>query len=199
MSDPKDRRPKTRSITGLILAGGAGRRMGGQDKGMLLWQGQPLARHVAVRLRPQVDQLIISCNRNESFYRALADATALDVRPEYQGPLAGLESVRGHIESDLLLVAPCDTPLLPPDMCSRLEQEIIHSQERICYVHDGNRSQYLCAIMRTEVLEQLPDYLNAGHRAVHQWYLQEGARAVDFTDRQGAFINCNSELDLQKR
>ncbi|MEM1154121.1 MAG: molybdenum cofactor guanylyltransferase MobA [Pseudomonadota bacterium] len=199
MSDPRHSRQDTQAITGLILAGGAGRRMGGQDKGMLRWQGQPLASHVAHRLRPQVDSLIISCNRNASFYRTLADATALDVRPEYQGPLAGLESVRSHIASDLLLVAPCDTPLLPPDMGIRLAEAIRDSQERICYVYDGNRSQYLCAIMRTQVLDLLPDYLNAGHRAVHQWYLQVGARAVDFSDRQGAFINCNAELDLQEK
>lgn len=172
--------------------------MGGQDKGMLRWQGQALARHVSARLRPQVDSLIISCNRNESFYRTLADATVLDARPEYQGPLAGLESARSHVGTDLLLLAPCDTPQLPPDLRTRLEQAIMHSQARICYVHDGNRAQYLCAIMRTEVLELLPNYLNAGHRAVHQWYLQQGALAVDFSDRQGAFINCNSELDLQK-
>ena len=80
----------TEDITGLILAGGAGRRVEGRDKGLIDWQGKPLVQHVALRLRPQVGQLIISCNRNIETYRELADKTVTDSRRDFQGPLAGL-------------------------------------------------------------------------------------------------------------
>lgn len=184
-------------ITGLILAGGAGRRIGGQDKGMLKWRGQPLAAHVAARLRPQVDKLIISCNRNQAYYATLADDIVSDTRPYYQGPLAGLESARNHIETDLLLIAPCDAPMLPLDLCRRLQIAVRNMPNRICYAHDGNRPQYLCAMMWAALLEQLPDYLDAGHRAVHQWYSGQDTHVVDFSDQAAAFINCNSRLDLE--
>ena len=91
-------------ITGLILAGGAGRRVAGRDKGLIEWHGKPLVEHVADRLRPQIGQLIISCNRNVTAYRKLADKIVVDSRRDFQGPLAGLEAASSLIE----------TPFQPP-------------------------------------------------------------------------------------
>jgi len=181
--------------TGLILAGGAGRRVGGRDKGLLSWQGAPLVEHVAQRLRPQVGRLLISCNRNREYYATLDATLVTDSRQDFQGPLAGIESAIPHISSEFLLVAPCDNPLLPLDLASRLLTDINRSDAPgvdICFAHDGERGQYLCAAIRCTALVELPAFLDQGHRAVRQWYTHQGCRSVDFSDRAECFANLNS-------
>ena len=108
------------STSALILAGGAGRRVDGQDKGLLLWRGKPLVEHVVARLKPQVDNLYISCNRNFEQYRRWADVLIADKRDNYQGPLAGIEAASSRITSDYLIVVACDTPLLQSSQSSLL-------------------------------------------------------------------------------
>lgn len=179
------------NITGLILAGGAGRRVGGRDKGLLPWRGKPLAAQVAARLRPQVGRLLISCNRNQAFYAGLADATVADTRGDYQGPLAGLEAAAPQLESEFLLLAPCDTPELPPDLGRRLLAALAGSDHNISYAHDGEREQYLCAALRCAIVPSVSAYLDQGGRAVRHWYAGHGAIAVDFSDCADCFGNYN--------
>jgi len=178
--------------TGLILAGGAGRRVGGRDKGMLTWQGQALAAHVAQRLRPQVGRLLISCNRNEPFYATLGDATVIDNRTDFQGPLAGLEVALPQIGSEYLVIVPCDMPLLPPDLAERLLGALEPGTRDISYAHDGARDQYLCAAIRVAVLPSLGGFLEEGQRAVRHWYARHRYCTVDFADQAGCFENYNS-------
>ncbi len=183
-----------RDITGLILAGGAGRRVGGRDKGLIDWQGRPLVAHVVERLGHQVGRVLISCNRNRTAYEALADGTVGDSRGDFQGPLAGLEAARGVIATPLLLVCACDTPLLPEDLARRLWEALLAPQDGpldVCYAHDGDRDQYLCALLRSDCLASLGAYLDAGQRAVRGWYATLRWQAVDFSDRAGCFVNCN--------
>ncbi len=189
----------SQDTTGLILAGGAGLRMGGADKGLLHWRDEPMAAQVARRLRPQVSRLVISCNRNRDFYATLADATVADSRRDFQGPLAGLEAAIAHITGAYLIVAPCDNPLLPPDLVARLLDPLLSatgSAADISYAHDGERSQYLCAAVRASVLPSLPHFLDEGHRAVHLWYARHRCAVVDFSDETGCFANYN-RLDQQ--
>lgn len=181
----------TGAATGLILAGGAGRRVGGRDKGLLTWRGQSLAAHVAQRLRPQVGRLLISCNRNEPFYATLGDATVFDNRTDFQGPLAGLEAAAPQIGSEFLVIVPCDMPLLPPDLAQRLLGALEPGSSDISYAHDGARDQYLCAAIRVAVLPSLRGFLDEGQRAVRHWYARHRYCSVDCSDQAGCFGNYN--------
>jgi len=182
------------NCTGLILAGGAGKRVGGSDKGLLHWHGQPLAAHVARRLRPQVGRLLVSCNRNSDYYATLADATICDSRGNYQGPLAGMEAAAGLIKTEFLVVSPCDMPLIPTDLVSRLLAPLVGSSSseiQVSYARDGQHDQYLCAAMRCSVLASLQSYLDEGQRAVRHWYARHRCAVVDFSDEAASFINYN--------
>ena len=189
----------SQDITGLILAGGAGLRVDGADKGLLPWRDEPMATRVARRLRPQVSRLLISCNRNRDFYATLADAIVADNRRDFQGPLAGLEAAIPHVTGGYLIVAPCDNPLLPPDLVARLLDPLMSARgcgADISYVYDGERKQYLCAALRSSVLPSLSPFLDEGHRAVHLWYSRHRCAVVDFSDEADCFANYN-RLDQQ--
>lgn len=183
-------------MTGLILAGGAGRRVEGRDKGLVHWQGKPLVEHIIERLKPQVDKIIISCNRNSDVYQQYAPVVAGDSRSNYQGPLAGIEAASASITSDRVLVVPCDMPLLPFDLAQKLAEVIEASggTAGICYAHDGARAQYLCALIDRARLSSVTQFLDGGQRAVREWYAEGNALSADFSDQQIAFQNFN-ELD----
>ncbi len=179
-------------ISGLILAGGAGRRAGGQDKGLLEWRGLPLIEHVYRRIVPQVDEVLISCNRNREQYASLSAIIGHDLRPDYQGPLAGLEAATTAIAHPLLMVVPCDTPMLPTDLVSNLLRELEQAPGKsIAYAKTRDGGQYLCALMRTECFRSLPAFLDSGQRAVRHWYEQVGAVAVDMDEQSENFLNLN--------
>ena len=182
------------NVTGLILAGGAGRRVGKRDKGLIPWQGQALVAHVSNVLRPQVSELLISCNRNFSQYEEFSDLIIADHRQNFQGPLAGLEAAFSSIRTEFLVVVACDTPYLPEDLVSRLIAPLSDTTDdapEIAYAHDGVRAQYLCAVIRRACLSPLTLYLDEGHRAVRDWYKTRRAVAVDFSDSQSNFKNYN--------
>lgn len=183
-------------VTGLILAGGAGRRVGGRDKGLIPWRGKPLVEHVLQALEYQmdkVDELIISCNRNLDEYQKYTTLLVSDGREGFQGPLAGIEAAKPHVHTEFLLLAACDMPLLPRDLVARLRQPLIesHSAIDISVAHDGEREQYLCALLRSTCLQGLGAYLAEGERAVHHWYARHSCATVNFSDQPGAFRNYN--------
>lgn len=181
-------------ITGLILAGGAGRRVGGRDKGLLKWRDRMLVAQVLERLRPQVGPVLISCNRNFDQYAALGTATVADTRRDFQGPLAGLEAAIPHIQTEFLLLVACDTPLLPTDLCNRLMDSLAdeHGEAAdLSYAHDGERGQYLCAVIRSSCLPSLHQHLDAGHHSVRHWYQTMACQVVDFSDEAQGFRNYN--------
>ncbi|MEP5567879.1 MAG: molybdenum cofactor guanylyltransferase MobA [Halioglobus sp.] len=183
------------SISGLILAGGAGRRAGGRDKGLIEWSGRPLIEHVYRNIASQVDDVLISCNRNGDRYAALSSIIEQDLRSDYQGPLAGLEAAAPLIVHPLLMVVPCDTPHLPENLVSTLFIALEKAPEQsVAYATTGDGGQYLCALMRTESLQSLPAFLDSGQRAVRQWYRQIGSVAVDMKEQSACFLNVN-ELD----
>ena len=182
-------------ISGLILAGGAGRRAGGRDKGLIEWEGRPLVEHVYRRIAPQVGEVLISCNRNGDRYAALSPVIEHDLRSDYQGPLAGLEAAASSIVKPLVMVVPCDTPLLPEDLAQRLLTGLEKAPEQsVAYATTRDGGQYLCALIRTESLRSLPEFLDGGQRAVRQWYRQIGSVAVDLQDQSECFLNLNELL-----
>lgn len=185
---------QTDDVSGVVLAGGAGRRMQGRDKGMVEWHGRPLVEHVVERLRPQVGQLLISCNRNQEFYRNYADELLGDLRSDYQGPLAGMEAAAGKLSTKFVLVTPCDAPLLPPDLGPRLLAPLRETRAEpivVSYAFDGERDQYLFAAINVECLHSLTAYLDSGQRTVRGWYQQLPHTSVDFSDQKDCFANLN--------
>ncbi len=182
----------TQSVTGLILAGGAGRRVGGVDKGLMDWRGHALVRQVADRLAPQVGNIIVSCNRNRDRYRALGFETVGDQRAGFNGPLAGFEAAAGHISTPYVAVVPCDTPLLPVTLVTRLLAALdAEGALDVAYASDGSRAHWLCAVLRSEVLHSAGKCLDDGRGAVHAWYARLNTIAVDFSDCAQAFRNLN--------
>ncbi len=179
-------------VTALILAGGAGRRRGGADKGLLEHRGVPLVAQVVAALSPQVGQVLISCNRNRARYAEFGDLAPPDSRTDFQGPLAGLEAVAGTLDAPYLLVVPCDTPALPADLCQRLISPLRNNPElQATWANDGEREQYLCCALRREALSTVTNYLDSGQRAVRHWLGALPHEEIDFSDRPGCFANLN--------
>ncbi|RLQ21510.1 molybdenum cofactor guanylyltransferase [Seongchinamella sediminis] len=184
-------------ICALILAGGAGRRVAGRDKGLLQWHGLPLVAHVHDTLAPQVSEIIISCNRNRERYARIAPLAPPDLRTGYQGPLAGLEAAAPMLQRDFILLAPCDTPALPPELAARLACALQQKPgAQAAFVRAGNRNHYLCALLRRASLAGLGAYLDRGQRAVRHWYTRLDAVPVDFPAQQEAFANFNDLGDF---
>ncbi len=192
MKDQRDR------ISGVILAGGQGKRFGGADKGLQLLNGKPLAAHVAERLAPQVEQLIINANRNLDHYRTLGYSVIQDQRGPWLGPLAGIATALTAITTELALVVPCDTPFLPHDLGQRLYTALHQHQADIAIAHDGQRLQQMCVLLRRPLLDSLNTELSVGHLKVHTWMMQQHHCVVEFADQADAFLNINSSEDLAK-
>jgi molybdenum cofactor guanylyltransferase len=185
-----------RQITGVVLAGGQGRRMAGADKGLVELAGRPLVVHVLARLRPQVGALLINANRNCAAYAALGWPLIADQLAGYQGPLAGVASAMAAAATAYIVTAPCDGPRLPPDLVERLYRALQGGAAELAVAHDGERLQPMHALLPTALLPDLQAYLAAGDRQVIRWYARHRLAEVDFSDRPEAFQNLNTPRQL---
>lgn len=183
--------PKS-EITGAILAGGMGRRMGGRDKGLLKIEGRTLIEHVLDTLRPQTGQLLINANRNLEEYRKLGLPVVQDMVGEFFGPLAGVASALRAADTPYLLTVPCDSPRPPSDLCQRLFQAMIQADAEIAAAHDGQRMQPVFALLRRELLDDMLAYLEQGGRNTGAWYKEQRLALADFSDCPEAFLNINT-------
>jgi molybdopterin-guanine dinucleotide biosynthesis protein A len=184
------------TVTGVILAGGKASRMAGQDKGLLELKGKPLWQHVAHALRPQVDKLIVSANRNLEVYRASGLPVIQDCIADYPGPLAGMLSVMQQSDSDWFLFSPCDTPFIPDNLAERLSSE--SEGYPALWVHDGERDHPTIALIHRKIVPELQHYIDQGERRVMAFLKSLGGRSVDFSDAQQAFSNVNTPEDLAR-
>jgi molybdopterin-guanine dinucleotide biosynthesis protein A len=194
MQAQSDSRP---NITAVILAAGAGRRMGGEDKGMLLLNGRPLIAHVLERLAPQCEKVLLNINRNREAYAALGCPLIEDTLPGGLGPLAGLLSAMEQSDSEYVLSAPCDTPHLPTDLVARLFASLQRSGADVCTVDDGERLHPVILLVRRTLQEDLRAYLENGGRKVHDWFYRQRHCSADFSDNPAAFININTLQQLR--
>lgn len=186
-------------VTGVILAGGRGSRMGGIDKGLVLLNGEPMIAHVLRRLRPQVEGIVINANRHLDRYARFDCVVVPDMYDGYSGPLAGMASaLDACLCSRYILTVPCDCPLLPAQLAPRLYQGLKRSGADICCAHDGSRSQPVFALISRRLLPSLRSYLEAGERKIDRWFQQQAFTSVDFTDQAGAFANINTEQDRRR-
>ena len=183
-------------VTGLILAGGQGTRMGGHDKGLTLYRNEPLVQQVAQRIAPQVARLIVNCNRNTDAYRRLGHETVHDTLANFAGPLAGIAACAGLIKTEYLFCCPCDMPHVPVDVVSRLRA----AGQRVVYAHDGARAQPLICLLHVDAIAGIGPYLDAGERKVMGYLTREGAVAMHWPKQpEGAvnpFANLNTPEDL---
>lgn len=186
-----------RKVVGAILAGGAGQRLGGVDKGLQLLAGQPLIAHVAKAIGGQVDELLIVANRNPDAYACFAPVIA-DAQAGHAGPLAGLAAALKYANTHYLLSVPVDGPRPPSDLRSRLQQALDqHTAARCAVAFDGTRRQPLFALYRPRLAEPA----NAALRddsPVWRWQESLDAIEVDFADRAGAFLNLNTAEDFAR-
>ncbi|AIP09558.1 molybdenum cofactor guanylyltransferase MobA [Burkholderia pseudomallei] len=191
-------------ITGLLLAGGRGTRMGGVDKGLQPLRGEPLALHVLRRLAPQVDALVISANRHFDAYAALGAPfrapIVADAHADFAGPLAGLAAGMRAARTPLVLCVPCDSPFLPDDLAARLVAALDAQHADIAFAttldaHGGIAPQPVFALVRTALADDLAAYLAAGERKMRAWYARHKSVEVPFGDER-AFYNANSLRDL---
>lgn len=183
-------------ITGLILAGGAARRMGGGDKGLTELAGKPLIEHALARLAPQVDALIINANRNVARYAEYGHPVVTDERQGFQGPLAGMASGMKAAETEFMVCAPCDSPLLPEDLVERLFRRLREQDAELSVAHNGERLQPVFTLMRTALAGSLLAFLDGGGRKIDQWFQRHQLALADFSDQPAAFSNVNSPEEL---
>lgn len=187
-------------ITGLVLAGGRGTRMGGLDKGLQPFRGLPLAQHALQRLRPQVGGVALNANRHPAVYAAWGAPVWPDSQPGYPGPLAGFIAGLEHCSTPWLLTVPCDTPLFPQDLAARLAQTAERTGAAVVLAADAQgRPQPVFCLMRASVLPDLWRFVAAGGRKVREWSAQCGDALAVFDqpgDDPRAFDNANTLAEL---
>ncbi|WP_399677963.1 molybdenum cofactor guanylyltransferase MobA [Xenophilus sp.] len=194
---------KPEQITGLVLAGGLGTRMGGADKGLVPWQGRPLAVHALERLRPQVGALAINANRHQDAYAAFGVPVWADTVAGQPGPLAGFLAGMAQARTDWLLTVPCDTPRFPSDLARRLGEAVLIEGADLAVAaapeHGTMRPQPVFCLMRTSLHASLARFVAGGGRKVGRWVAECHGLTVPFDrpDDAGAFANANTPEDLQ--
>ncbi|MEZ0309754.1 MAG: molybdenum cofactor guanylyltransferase MobA [Ramlibacter sp.] len=197
---------QTSDITGVILAGGRGSRMGGVDKGLQNFNGMPLALHSLMRLSPQVGAAMINANRNLSAYESFGVPVWPDVISDYAGPLAGFLTALERCETQWLVTVPCDTPLFPQDLVMRLAKAAHEQDAEIAMAaareEDGQvRTQPVFCLLRTDLMESLVKFTHGGGRKIDAWTAQHKTVVVTFDaphDDQRAFFNANTLAQLHQ-
>lgn len=193
MIDPKN-------ITGLVLCGGKGTRMGGVDKGLQNHHGMPLALHALLRLQQQVGLVIINANRNLAAYESFGVAVWHDPVADYPGPLAGWLAGLEHCETAYMVTVPCDTPNFPIDLVQQLSRALVEEDADIAMAATLERGQVqlqpVFCLLKSTLIESLVAYLNGGGRKIDIWTQQHRCATVMFSD-ETAFFNANTPADLQ--
>ncbi len=185
---------QTDNISAVILAGGKGRRLGGQDKGLVEYHGKPLIEHVLTRIKPQLDTIIINANRNQDIYTRYGFPVISDELSDFQGPLAGFASAMKYVKTDYILTLPCDGPALPVDLVQRMREQLNLCTEDNCMTvaHDGKRIQPVYALIPVSLQHSLEHFLATGERKIDLWYAEQHIKLVDFSAEKDAFLNINT-------
>lgn len=183
-------------ITGVVLAGGQGSRMGGVDKGLQEFRGKPMAAHAIERLAPQVDEILVNANRNPEAYARFGHRVIADEIEGFAGPLAGFERGLAHASGDLVVTVPCDSPFLPADLVRRLREALEREGAQVAVARTGEQVHPVFCLMRRDVHESLRDFLGSGQRKIDRWYPRLHATIVGFDDEAEAFRNINTREEL---
>lgn len=185
-------------VTGVILAGGRARRMGGEDKGLLDLAGRPLVERALAALAPQVSAVLINANRNLERYGAFGHPVVADRSGDFSGPLAGMAAALAQAATPWIATVPCDCPLIPADLVARLHAVQARDDAELAVAHDGERLQPVFALISRELLPSLEGFLAEGERKIDRWYARHRVARADFSDRPEAFLNVNTPQDLAR-
>jgi molybdopterin-guanine dinucleotide biosynthesis protein A len=184
------------SVTGIVLAGGRGSRMGGVDKGLQPLRGKPMIEWVLTRLAPQVSEIVINANQNIERYETYGYRVVRDEIAGFAGPLAGLHAGLKFAAHPFVVTVPCDSPFLPDDLVKRLTAEMtLHD---LAVAKTGNQAHPVFALMKRQVRESLEAFLAAGGRKIDAWYAALKVVEVRFDDEADAFRNINTLEELRR-
>lgn len=183
-------------ITGVVLAGGRARRMGGEDKGLVEVAGEAMVVHALRGLSPQVGTLLVNANRNQQRYAELGHCEVVaDSDGDYAGPLAGMASAMGRATTRYILTVPCDSPLLAADLGERLHNALLAADAEISVARDAERMQPVFALLECALHQSILDYLASGGRKIDTWYAGRRVALADFSDHPEMFLNINTPQD----
>lgn len=183
-------------VTGIVLAGGQGRRMGGVDKGLQILRGRPMVAWVLERLAPQVDEILVNANQNLEAYARLAYRVVPDAIGGFAGPLAGLHAGLTAAAHPLAVTVPCDSPFLPLDLVARLRDAL--GANDLAVAKTGEQAHPVFSLVRRAVLEHLSAFLAGGGRKIDAWYATLKVVEVPFDDEADAFRNINTREELNQ-
>ena len=183
------------TVSGIVLAGGLGRRMGGVDKGLQPLHGKPMVEWVLARLRPQVSEILINANQNPERYAAFGHAVVPDAIGGYAGPLAGLHAGLKAAKHPLVATVPCDSPFLPEDLVKRLDSFL--GSNDIAVAKTGAQAHPVFALVKKHCLNNLEAFLARGGRKIDAWYASLKVVEVSFDDEADAFRNINTLEELK--
>ena len=181
-------------VSGIVLAGGLGRRMGGVDKGLQPLHGKPMIEHVLTRFAPQVDDIVINANQNLERYKAFGHRVIPDRVGGFAGPLAGLHAGLAAVSRPLAVTVPCDSPFLPADLVERLQREL--GANDLAVAKTGDQPHPVFALVRRSVATNLEAFLAGGGRKIDAWYASLKTVEVNFDDEADAFRNINTLEEL---
>ena len=191
----------TEKITGLILAGGRGSRMGSVDKGLQTFRGTPMVLHTITRLQPQVGALMINANQNIDIYQGFGLPVWPDQLGGFEGPLAGLQTGLAHCDTEYLVTAPCDSPFLSTDLVACLDEALAAygAELAVAVTGEGESRQPhpVFCLMKTSLLPKLTAFLQEGGRKIERWYSTLHFVEVQFAD-EAAFRNINTLDELRR-
>jgi molybdopterin-guanine dinucleotide biosynthesis protein A len=187
------------SITGVVLAGGRARRMGGIDKGLVPLCGRTMIEHVLDHLSGQVGTVVINANRNHATYAGLLGHEGCQVVPDlddaYAGPLAGMSAGLHASSTPWCVTVPCDSPLLGMDIVQRLYRALQARGADIAVAHDGERAHPVVTLLSADLAPSIDEFLESGERKIDRWFDLHNWVYADFSDAPGYFINVNTEED----
>ena len=184
------------NFTGLVLAGGEARRMGGKDKGLIRLAGRPMVQFVLVSLSRQVGHVIISANRHRQDYTRFGYPVIADDSQGFCGPLAGMASGLKAAQTPFLVTVPCDSPFVPDDLVQRLYAGLLQADAEISVAHDGDRMHPVFALMKTTLRDSIVAFLENGDRKIDKWFMQHKLAITNFSDKPETFMNINTPDDL---
>ena len=182
-------------VSGIVLAGGLGRRMGGVDKGLQPLRGKPMVQWVIERFAPQVDEMIINANQNLEAYAALGHRVVRDDIAGFAGPLAGLHAGLKAAAYPLVATVPCDSPFLPADLVSRLKEKL--GDHDLAVARTGDQPHPVFVLTHRHIMESLEAFLAQGGRKIDAWYAALKVIEVSFDDEADAFRNINTPEELK--
>ncbi len=183
-------------ITGVILAGGQGRRMGGVDKGLRVLRGKPMIEWVLERFASQVHEVLINANQNLDVYARFGHPVIADEISGHAGPLAGLQCALSAARHLLVATVPCDSPFLPDDLVTRLNTALQTRQAQIAVAKTRDQPHPVFCLCRRDVLPHLTQFLAGGGRKIDAWYATLHVVEVAFDDQPDAFSNINTLQEL---